>query len=60
MDLLTKRSTMITRRVKQQVSILDSLQVGIDKKTVRSEVERLDTFLGELDSVTAVTVTQWQ
>ena len=51
-DLLSKRSTMITRRVKQQVAILDSLQPGIDKKTIRSEVEHLDSFLSELDSVT--------
>lgn len=52
MDLLIKRSTMITRRVKQQIAILDSLQLGIDKKTIRSEVQRLDSFLSELDSVT--------
>ena len=52
MDQLTKRSAMVARRVKQQIDILTSLQVGIDKGTVRSEVKRLDDFLKELDTIT--------
>ena len=52
MDSLLKRSTLITRRVKQQIAILDNLQLGIDKDTIRGEVQRLDSFTEELDAIT--------
>ena len=51
-DHLRKRNTIIARRIKQQVSILDGLQMGIDKDVIKSEVSRLDQAMQELDEVT--------
>ena len=52
-DLLRKRNTIIARRIKQQVSILDGLQMGIDRGTIKAEVARLDNAIQELDEVTS-------
>ena len=51
-DHLRKRNIIVARRIKQQVSILDGLQMGIDKDVIKSEVARLDQAMQELDEVT--------
>ena len=52
MDTLTKWCTMISRRVQQQVTILDNLQPGIDRSIIKREVKRLDEYVKELDEMT--------
>ena len=53
LDLLRKRNTMLARRIKQQVTLLDGLQLGIDRDTIKLEVGRLDQAVQELASVTS-------
>ena len=52
MDTLTKRCTMISRRVQHQVTILNNLQPGIDRSIIKREVKRLDEYVKELDEMT--------
>ena len=53
LDTLSKRSTITSRRIKQQVSILDSLQHGIDKSIIKKEVKRLEDYMMELEEITS-------
>ena len=51
-DHLRKRNTIVARRIKQQVSILEGFQMEIDKDVIKSDdVARLDQAMQELDEV---------
>ena len=43
---------MLAHRIKQQVTLLDRLQLGIDRDTIKLEVGRLDQAVQELADVT--------